>query len=86
MKNKIIMLYDLKGKDSERIMFNRALFQYNLQSHKGKYKTKSKGILKEYSKPVRSVVIFNKQYLMKVKSLLKRSKIFYKLYEISKEI
>jgi len=86
MEKKIIMIYDLKGKDSQRIMFNRALFQYNLQSHKGKYKTKSKGILKDYSKLVRSVVIFNKEDLINVKKLLNKYKIYYKLFEIHKEI
>ena len=80
------MIYDLKGNDSNRIKFNRELFEYNLHSHKGKYNTKSKGILKEYSKPIRSVIIFNNNDLKKVKKLLKKYSLFYKLYEISKEI
>ena len=86
MNKKIIMVYDLKGNDSNRIMFNRELFEYNLHSHNGKYNTKSKGILKEYSKLTRAVIIFNDNDLKKVKKLLKKYSLFYKLYEISKEI
>ncbi len=80
------MIYNLKGNDSERISFNRKLFQYKLQSHKGKYKTVSKGALKKYEKPVRSVVIFNKKDIAKVKKLIDEWKIDSKLYEIYKEI
>lgn len=83
---KIVMIYNLNGKDSDRIRFNRKLFYYKLQSHKGKYQTKSKGILKNYEKPVRSVVIFENKYLNNVKKLLNEYKIYHKLYYIQREI
>jgi len=80
------MIYDLKGKDSERIKINRKLFQYKIQSHKGKYQKTTKGILTNYEKPTRSVVIFNKTKLSPVKKLIEENKIKHKLYEITQEI
>lgn len=80
------MIYHLKGNNSKRIGFNRKLFQYNIQSHKGKYKTVSEGALKKYEKPVRSVVIFNKENITQIKELIDKWKIDCKLYEIYKEI
>ncbi len=80
------MIYNLNGKDSSRISFNRKLFNYRLQSHKGKYQTTSKGILKNHEKPIRSVIIFENKYLNKVRKLLNEYKIFYKLYQIQREI
>lgn len=86
METKIIMIYNLKGNDSERVAFNRKLFQYNLQSHQGKYKTTSKGVLKIYEKPTRSVVIFNKRDINKVKKIIDKFNVDYRIYEIYKEI
>ncbi|MFA4853466.1 MAG: hypothetical protein WC599_13195 [Bacteroidales bacterium] len=86
MGKKVLMIYNLNGKDSERIKLNRVLFQYKTQSHKGKYETISKGVLKEYEKPVRSVVIFDKTFLNKVKKIMAETKIIYKIYEITDEI
>ena len=86
MQKKIILIYNLKGNDSERISFNRKLFQYNTQSHRGKYKTISKGVLKKYEKPARSVIIFNKKDIAKVRKVTDESKVDYRLYEIHKEI
>lgn len=80
------MIYNLDGKDSNRIKFNRRLFNYKLQSHKGKYQTVSKGILKKYQKPTRSVVIFEKKYLNKVRKLLEEYVISSRIYQIQKEI
>ena len=80
------MVYDLNGNDSERIGFNRRLFQYSIQSHQGRYKTKSKGVLKNYIKLARSVVMFSLSDIALVKSILKQSKAKYKLYEVHKEI
>lgn len=80
------MIYDLKGRDSERIRFNRRLFQYKVQSHKGKYQSTSKGILIKYEKPVRSVVVFNKKDLAKVKKVVQEFRVAHKLYEINKEV
>ena len=80
------MVYDLNGNDSERIGFNRRLFQYSIQSHQGKYKTKSKGALKNYIKLARSVVMFSLSDLPIVKGIIKQSKAKCKLYEVHKEI
>lgn len=80
------MIYNLDGRDSNRIKFNRKLFNYNLQSHKGKYQATSNGILKKYEKPIRSVIIFEKKFLNKVKNLLEEYGITNKLYQIQKEI
>lgn len=80
------MIYNLNGKDSERIKLNRKLFQYKNQSHQGKYETISKGILKEYEKPVRSVVIFDKTSLNKVKKVMVELGVPCKIYEITDEI
>lgn len=86
MKKKALMIYNLNGKDSKRIKLNRILFQYKNQSHQGKYETISKGILKEYEKPVRSVVIFDKTNLNKVKRIMMELKLSCKIYEITDEI
>lgn len=86
MKKKILMIYDLKGKDSERIKINRKLFQYKIQSHKGKYQKMTKGILTNYEKPTRSVVIFDKTKLLQVKKLIEENKIKHILYEITQEL
>lgn len=80
------MIYNLNGKDSSRIRFNRKLFNYKMQSHKGKYHATSNGILKNYEKPIRSVVIFDNKYLNKVRKLLNEHKIFHKLYQIQRQI
>ena len=81
--NKILMIYNIpEGDDITRITFNRQLFNYNIQSHKGKYQKKSKGILTNYEKPVRSCVIFDKEKLEQVKKLCKKLDIRTKFYEI----
>ena len=80
------MIYNFRGENSERIKFNRKLFQYKIQSHKGKYQTVSKGILKKCEKPVRSVVIFDREYLNKVKQIMNKSKAKYNLYEVSRKL
>ena len=85
---KIMMIYSIpKGDSSTRITFNRKLFEYNVQSHKGRYKRKSKGLLSDsdFEKPVRSCVIFDKKFLKKVKKISSELKIITKFYEV-KEI
>ncbi|MFH0875763.1 MAG: hypothetical protein V1859_07535 [archaeon] len=83
---KIMMIYSIPdGKDAIRITFNRKLFNYNLQSHEGKYKKKSQGILSKYEKPLRSVVIFDKDKLAAVEVLCSQLSIDAKFYLI-KEI
>jgi CMP-2-keto-3-deoxyoctulosonic acid synthetase len=78
------MIYTIpQGDDITRITFNRKLFEYNLQSHKGKYQKRSKGILTNYEKPVRSCVIFDKEQLEQVKKLTKKLQITTKFYEIN---
>lgn len=87
MPEKILLIYDFKGNGSKRIMFNRRLFNYNIQSHKGKYKVTSNGILNKYEKPVRSVVIFEKKYFGKVQELVTNTKnMDYSFYEINGKI
>lgn len=79
------MIYSIpEGKDVLRITFNRKLFNYNLQSHEGKYKKKSPGILFEYEKPLRSVVIFDQTKLKDVKTLCSKLSIDAKFYIIKK--
>ena len=81
--NKILMIYHIpEGNDITRITFNRQLFDYKLQSHKGKYQKKSKGILTNYEKPIRSVVIFEEDKLEQIKKLCKKTNIKTKFYEI----
>lgn len=78
-----MMIYNIpEGDDITRITFNRKLFDYNLQSHKGKYQKKSKGILTNYEKPVRSCVIFDQEKLEQVKKICKKLQITTKFYEI----
>lgn len=77
-----MLIYNFKGNDSQRIKFNRKLLNYNTQSHKGKYKKKTKGILQQYQKPTRSLIIFQKNNLKKIKKILTEFKIDYALYEI----
>jgi hypothetical protein len=68
---KILMVYSI-GEDAKRITFNRKLFSYKIQSHAGKYKYRSKGILTQYEKPLRSVIIFDKEKLSETKQLCKK--------------
>jgi len=85
--NKILMIYKIpEGNDSVRISFNREMFEYRVQSNKGKYDKKSKGILKKYKKPVRSVIIFDKDMLNKVKEICNKFKVTYELYKIEEII
>jgi len=80
-----MIIYSIpKGDSVLRINFNRKLFSYNIQSHKGKYKRKTEGILKKYEKPIKSCVIFNKIHLKDIRKLCKNTGINYKLYEIKK--
>ncbi len=84
MKEQILMIYQIpQGNAIKRITFNRKLFAYNIQSHKGKYKNKTNGILEEYEKPTRSCVIFTSEHTPKVKELCKELAIPIKLYKIT---
>ncbi len=79
---KVMMIYDVAQDTSKRIALNRKLFNYNLQSHGGKYKRKSKGLLLKYEKPIRSCIIFDDQFLDETKALCKKLKVKFKLYRI----
>jgi len=82
---RILMIYAIpKGNSILRISFNRRLFDYNIQSHSGRYKKKSKGILTEYEKPTRSCVIFNEENLENVRNLCIELSIEAKFYEIKR--
>lgn len=75
------MIYSIPEGDSiVRINFNRKLFTYNVQSHKGKYKRKTKGILSKVDKPIKSCVIFDRRFLKDVRRLCREYKIDFKLY------
>ncbi len=76
------MIYSI-GNDTKRITFNRKLFSYNIQSHAGKYKYQSKGILTQYEKPLRSVIIFDKGKLIETKRLCDKLNVEAKFYEIT---
>jgi hypothetical protein len=79
------MIYTIpKGNDSIRISFNRKLFCYRMQANSGKFDKKTKGILENYEKPIRSTIIFEKNKLTKVKELCQKFNIDSKFYEIRK--
>lgn len=83
MNKKVLMIYQIPEGDAiRRITFNRKVFAYNLQSHNGKYKRKSQGLLTEYEKPIRSCIIFEYKYFPKIKEICEKLAISYKLYEI----
>ncbi len=83
---KILMIYSIPaGNSSLRITFNRELFPYNIQSHYGKYSRKSKGILIEYDKIIKSVIYFDKVYLSDVKKLVEKFNVAARFFE-AKEI
>jgi hypothetical protein len=83
--DKILMIYTIpKGNDSIRISFNRKLFCYRMQANSGKFDKKTKGILENYEKPIRSTIIFEKNKLTKVKELCQKFNIDSKFYEIRK--
>jgi len=80
---KILLIYHIpEGNASTRISFNRKLFCYRIQSNLGKFDKKTKGILKKYTKPVRSTIIFNKNKYQEVKKLCLKFKIKFKFYNI----
>jgi len=81
----ILMIYHIpEGNSSIRISFNRRLFCYRVQSNSGKFDKYTSGILKNYSKPVRSTVIFNKEKLERVEKLCEEFGIAKEFYEIKK--
>ncbi len=70
------MIYAIpKGDSVIRIRFNRKLFSYKIQSHRGKYKTNSKGVLTKYEKPTKSCVIFEKDNLDDIRILCRKFKV-----------
>ena len=84
MEEQTLMIYQIpQGNAIKRITLNRKLFAYNTQSHKGKYKKKSNGLLEKYEKPTRSCVIFANEHTPKVKELCKKLAISIKLYKIT---
>lgn len=75
------MLYSIpEGNSSLRISFNRKLFPYRMQTHKGKYDKKTNGILTEFRRPINCVVIFPKKNLESVKKLCEEFKINAEFY------
>ncbi len=81
---KVMMIYAIpKGDSSVRISFNRKLFNYKIQSHKGKYKKKTEGVLKEFERPTKSRIIFDEEYLLNVNSICEQFKIRRIFYNIT---
>lgn len=82
---KILMIYSIpNGNSTLRISFNRKLLNYNVQSHKGRYKRKTNGILSKYERPNKSCIIFDKKHLKEIRNLCKEFKIIHNLYHIRK--
>ena len=81
------MIYAIpNGDDKLRIKFNRELFNYSIQSHKGKYKSKSKGILNNYEKLTKSCILFDHHKLNEIKNLCAKLNINTRFFEINKPI
>ena len=81
---KVMMIYAIpKGDSSVRISFNRKLFNYRIQSHKGKYKKKTEGVLKEFERPAKSCIVFDEDYLFSVNSICEQFKIRRIFYNIT---
>lgn len=80
---KVMMIYAIpKGDSSVRISFNRKLFNYKRQSHKGKYKKRTKGVLKSFERPTKSCIIFDEEYLLEVNSICEQFKIHRIFYNV----
>jgi hypothetical protein len=83
---KILMIYQFPaGNSSIRISFNRELFPYKIQSHFGKYSRKTTGVLQEYEKIIKSVILFEETYLLDVKRIVEKYSIQARFFK-SKEI
>lgn len=81
----VMMIYQIPdGKDSLRISFNRKVFNYNIQSHSGKYQKKSQGLLSIFEKPTRSCVIFEGKYLPKIRKICQELGIQSNFYEVKR--
>jgi hypothetical protein len=81
--SEILMIYHIPDGDaSTRISFNRKLLCYRVQSNSGKFDKKTEGLLKNYKKPVRSTLIFDKTKYECVKQLCDEFKIKSQFYEI----
>lgn len=85
--SKIIMIYFLeKGNDAKRFRFNRALFPYKIQSHSGKYSRKSQGILHDYDKITKSVILFDEKYYNSVINLVKELSVDAKFFTVKEKL
>lgn len=83
LMSKVMMIYAIpKGNSSIRISFNRKLFNYKRQSHKGKYKKKTEGVLKKFERPTKSCIIFDEEYLLSVNNICEQFKISRIFYDI----
>ena len=84
---KVLIHYSLKNlNNSARSSFNRELYGYLDKSNRGKYLYKRKGILSyiPYTKLTKSVLIINKKYLNRIKTIFKKYRINYKLFQLKK--
>lgn len=80
------MTYQIpSGNSSIRISFNRELFPYKVQSHFGKYSRKTQGVLQEYEKVIKSVILFEDKYLAEVQKIVQKYSVQARFFK-SKEI
>lgn len=73
MKNAYLICYKFERiRPEDRVKFTREMFGSDVQSHRGKYKYKTRGALQDYEKPVRSVVIVPEEERIKAKNILNK--------------
>lgn len=77
MSHAILFTYDFKGKQHERVKFQRLLYGYTDYSRYGKYKYKRNGLLSKipHINPTQSCIIIRKKDANKVKKLFKQFKV-----------
>ncbi len=82
-----MLIYAIPNADKKlRVQFCRRLYDYKVDSHKGRYSTTTRGILDKFERPTRSCIIFEKSKMKKIKELCDEFKIqvmFYKVERIS---
>lgn len=88
MNAKILACYSFeKISPIKRKQFDRKMFGTIEKSHKGKYETKTEGILTniEHERPVRSVIIFDEKYEKRVITILKEFSAKIHIYKVIAE-
>jgi len=80
--NKLLIYWFKKISPKERTKFNRKLYGYSDTSNFGSYTYKRKGLLKDYKKITKGVILLSK-IPRKAKDLLKENKASFKIFKIS---